>query len=227
MLTEAWLYDPEQYEHIGNYMRQIFRYMGDNDISFRNSKGSYHPSAIPRKKRRTRNGSMHFQQNTSNDPLEDFYPQHLAPVVLVLDRRLTGNMGYYFVSHPTQTIFWLDPFDYSLAVGEVRVPYSKTMIGLEMKAHYWSHNDLFPHLYELEEKDIDEVDDMIGFAIGDALTSMTSAATIFSPEQLKQLQSIVHRYGMKRWEKRRRSVGERRMICRVISDFCESSTSQA
>lgn len=194
--------------------------MNDHDISFRNSTPSQHVS-LPRRKRRTRNGSTHFQSNTQNDPFDDHYPQHLASTVLVLDMRLTGNTGYYFVSHPTQTIFWLDPYDFSIAVGEVRVDYTTTMIGLEMKSHYWTHNDLFPHLYELEEKDIEEADDMIGFAIGDALTSLTGVATIYNPEQLKQLQSVIHRYEVKRWEKRRKSVGERRMICRVISDFCK------
>lgn len=222
MLTEAWLYDAEQYEQISRYMKQIFQYMSKHNVSFGNSTPSPYVVASPRKKRRTRNGSSHFQTSTSNDASDDYYPQHLAPVVLVLELRLSGNAGYYFVSHPTQTIFWLDPFDFSLAVGELHVEYTTTMVGLEMKSHYWTHNDFFPHLYELEEKDIDEVDDMIGFAIGDALTSVRSATTIFSPEQLKQLQAIVHRYDMKRWQKRRRSVGERRMIFRVISDFCKS-----
>jgi hypothetical protein len=216
VLTEAWLYDKEQCAHIRRYMTWIFEYMEDHNISF--------CRPTPRKKRRTRNGSAHFQLTPSTDPFDDSYPQHLAPIVLVLDIRLTGNTGYYFVDHPAQTIFWLEPYDYSLAVGEVHTDYSTTLIGLEMKSHYWTHNDLFPHLYELEEKDLQEVDDMVGFAIGDALTSLTGSATIFNPEQLKQLQKIIHRYDMKRWERRRKSVGERRMICRVLADVCECLT---
>ncbi|KAJ3505990.1 hypothetical protein NMY22_g17391 [Coprinellus aureogranulatus] len=219
VLTEAWLYDQEQCAHIHDYMRQIFKYMKDHNVSFDKATPSQFISPSPRKKRRTRNGSTHFQSSTSNDPFDESYPQQLAPIVLVLDIRLTGNTGYYFVSHPTRTIFWLDPFDYSIAVGEVHIDHPTTLIGVEMKCHYWIHNDLFPHLYELDDKDIEDIDDMVGFAIGDALTSLTGVVTVYNPDQLKQLQSIIHRYEQKRWEKRRRSVGERRMICRVMADL--------
>ncbi|KAF5342099.1 hypothetical protein D9611_001707 [Ephemerocybe angulata] len=67
-----------------DYMGQIFDYMTRNDIAFRRP-------LKPTKKR----GSE--ERKT--------YPQDIAPVVLVLEFRLTGRIGYYFVSHPTQTLF--------------------------------------------------------------------------------------------------------------------------
>jgi hypothetical protein len=35
-----------------------------------------------------------------------------------------------------------------------------------MKSHYWYHNELFPQFYEVDDDDIDEIDDMVGYAMG-------------------------------------------------------------
>jgi hypothetical protein len=75
-------------------------------------------------------------------------------------------MGYYFVDHPNQTLFWLEPFDFTYMLMEVRVKWTDWLVGQMMKSHYWYHNELFPHLYELDEDDIDEIDDIVGYAMG-------------------------------------------------------------
>ncbi|RXW16485.1 hypothetical protein EST38_g9376 [Candolleomyces aberdarensis] len=103
---------------------------------------------------------------------------------------------------------------------EVHVEWDNWLVGLQMKSHYWYHNELFPHLYELADDDIDEIDDIVGYAMGDIFTSSCSAVH-WDPEKLGYLQTMVHRYGKKGPKGRRRSVGERRTICRMLSSFYE------
>jgi hypothetical protein len=103
------------------------------------------------------------KRSYSNDFI---YTQDMAPVVLVLELKLSGYVGYYFVSHETQSVFWLDPFNLGELMVDLRVEYTDWMAGLQMKSLYWYHNDLFPHLYELRDDDIQELEDMVEFAIG-------------------------------------------------------------
>lgn len=35
-----------------------------------------------------------------------------------------------------------------------------------MKSHYWYHNELFPHLYQLTPENLNEIEDILTFAIG-------------------------------------------------------------
>ncbi|KAJ2925418.1 hypothetical protein H1R20_g11700, partial [Candolleomyces eurysporus] len=101
---------------------------------------------------------------------------------------------------------------------EVRVQWSDWLVGLQMKSHYWYHNELFPHFYELVDDDIDEVADIVEYAMGDLFTSSQSAV-LYDPDELGYLQTMVHRYEQKDPKRRRRSVGERRGICRILSSF--------
>ncbi|KAF6764327.1 hypothetical protein DFP72DRAFT_799998 [Ephemerocybe angulata] len=188
VLTEAWIYDQEIYTRLQDCMGQIFAYMTRNDIAFPRP-------PKPTKKRGSR------ERKT--------YPQDIAPVVLVLEFRLTGRIGYYFVSHTTQTLFWLDPFDFGYMLGEVHVEQTEWLVGLQMRSHYWYHNDLFPHLYELSERDLGEADDFVG-------ASTTEPRDL---NELKFMQGIVHRYEGKKWERRRMSHGERRVICELLDLF--------
>lgn len=112
-----------------------------------------------------------FPRPGSNDLPEDAYicPQDLTPVVLVLEFKLSGNIGYYFVSHPTKTLFWLDPFDFSDMLGELHIKHTEWLVGLQMKSHYWTHNDYFPHFYELKQEDLEEIEDLLATAIGGKL----------------------------------------------------------
>ncbi|KAF5329995.1 hypothetical protein D9611_010429 [Ephemerocybe angulata] len=198
VLTEAWIYDQEIYTRLQDYMGQIFDYMKRNDIDF------------PRPPKPTKKRGSKERKT---------YPQDIAPVVLVLEFRLTGRIGYYFVSHTTQTLFWLDPFDFGYMLGEVHVEQTEWLVGLQMRSHYWYHNDLFPHLYELSERDLGEADDFVGYGIGDVVTSAASTTEPRDLNELKFMQGIVHRYEGKKWERRRMSHGERRVICRLLSEF--------
>jgi hypothetical protein len=97
--------------------------------------------------------------------MPDYFQDH-APIVLVLELRLSGNCGYYFVDHARKRLFWLDDYDFSWAAGELHVKHADSIIATEMKRHYWRHNKYFPHLNEFTEKDLEDIDGMIGFTFG-------------------------------------------------------------
>ncbi|KAJ3526031.1 hypothetical protein NMY22_g10331 [Coprinellus aureogranulatus] len=91
-----------------------------------------------------------------------------------------------------------------------------------MKCHYWKHNEFFPNVYELGKEDIEEVDGMIRFVIGDTLTNPTGVTKLYNLEDLNMLCSTIRDYyddSLENRKMRRKRVGERQMICRVISQF--------
>lgn len=50
-------------------------------------------------------------------------------VSLVLEFRLSGRCGYYFVNHDGHCLFWLDEFDAMVFLGLVFVKYTPSLIG--------------------------------------------------------------------------------------------------
>ena len=48
---------------------------------------------------------------------------------LVLEFRISGRCGYYFVNHLEQRLFWLDEFNGMDFLHEVKVKYSSSLIG--------------------------------------------------------------------------------------------------
>ncbi|KAJ2925396.1 hypothetical protein H1R20_g11697, partial [Candolleomyces eurysporus] len=213
VLTEAWIYEDDVFEELQCYMKAIFAYMKEHNVSFPPAQPSQKRGNPRNSARRKRSSGDHWEEGEHAET-----PQDLAPVVLVLEFRLTGRVGYYFVDHPSQTLFWLEHFDFTYMLMEMRGEWTDWLVGLQMKSHYWYHNELFPHLYELVEDDIHEIDDVVGYAMGDALTSSRTTVN-WTPDILKHLQTMVHRYEQKDPMRRRRSVGERRTICRIFSSF--------
>ncbi|RXW23291.1 hypothetical protein EST38_g2560 [Candolleomyces aberdarensis] len=158
VLTEAWIYEDDVFEELQRYIKAIFAYMKENDVSFPRPTQPSQKQGNPRKStHRKRSYGDCWEEGEHVEP-----PQDLAPVVLVLEPRLTGRVGYYFVDHPSQTLFWLEHFDFTYMLMEVRAEWSEWLAGLQMKSHYWYHNELFPHLYELVDDDTDEIDDIVG-----------------------------------------------------------------
>lgn len=152
MITEAWIYDNEIFGQVKHYMAEIFKFMDVNGIEFpSNSDASGKPK----------------QANLSPEEGWSYFQDH-APVVLVLDVRLSGNSGYYFVHHAERRLFWLDEYDFTWCVGEVHVNHTLSSIGLEMTSQYWRHIEAFPHLYEFTQTDLERMSDMIGFTFGGA-----------------------------------------------------------
>lgn len=144
-------------------MDQIFEFIQKNNIP------NFRPNSSPISDTQNSKSEPSIAESKKDKTTKDedeMTPQDLAPVILVLEFRLTGRTGYYFVSHPDQSLFWLDPFDFSFMLDDVHMEQTDWLVGLQMKSHYWYHNELFPHLYELTDEDIEEVDDIFGYAIG-------------------------------------------------------------
>ncbi|KAG2008408.1 hypothetical protein CC2G_013844 [Coprinopsis cinerea AmutBmut pab1-1] len=137
---------------------------------------------------------------------------------LVLERRTSGNCGYYFVDHGNQCLFWLDSFDFTHLVDQVRIRHTASLVGLQMRSHYWYHNELFPHLYTLTEEDLDVIEDMLAHAIGDVATSNTSTIN-YDIETLKLMHSSVQQFRYKGKETRSRSPGAACFIFRMYSSL--------
>ncbi|KAJ3522958.1 hypothetical protein NMY22_g11662 [Coprinellus aureogranulatus] len=202
VLTEAWIYKPGEENAIQDAMEQLFKYMAKGNLSFR-------------QRRHGGSDQGHFGRN-----------QHRNPVVLVLELRLTGNIGYYFVDHRKQRLFWLETFDFSFDISEVNIDHTDAHVGLKMRSQYWTHNEFFPDFYELTEVDLTEIDNLLGFALGgmlayiierpvlsditgtDLITSNSSAITLFTADQLKYCQETLYRYDGKVASRRIQSTGD-------------------
>ncbi|KAJ3537984.1 hypothetical protein NMY22_g5363 [Coprinellus aureogranulatus] len=229
VLTDAWIYDSEQHDQIMACVKEIADKRIPECPNFPKPPSLKDtPRTPPAQDTTLQTFQSTPSQGTPPVPSQNAEPsQHVAPVVLVLDARLSGETGYYFVFHPTQSVFWLEPFDFSLALREVHIEHSlepdKSMgVKTMMKCHYWKHNDFFPDVYELEREDIEKVDGMIRFVIGDTLTSTTGVMKLYTLDELNLLSSIVREYfddSLESKKMRRKRVGERQMICRVISQF--------
>ncbi|KAH0579359.1 hypothetical protein H2248_003499 [Termitomyces sp. 'cryptogamus'] len=102
--------------------------------------------------------------------------------------------GYYYVSGSTRSVFWLEPFDISTHVSEVRGDVDPTHIKLYLEYQYWYHWDLFPNVGDPTDKIYDLVANTIADARTDIQSSRTSTVN-HSKEDLKEMAEIVE--GMK------------------------------
>jgi hypothetical protein len=96
-------------------------------------------------------------------------------VELVLEPMLSskGNevvCGYYYVDHGARCLFWLEDFDASYILKDVKGAKSPAHIGLEVEAQYWS---IISRLL-VYSTDI-QIQDSLG-----ALSRCTSSATFYS-----------------------------------------------
>lgn len=70
-----------------------------------------------------------------------------SDISLVLEFRLSGRCGYYFVDHETQCLFWLDEFDAIVFLGLVRVKYTPPLVGECYRSllviDYWTPQNTF------------------------------------------------------------------------------------
>ncbi|KJA18441.1 hypothetical protein HYPSUDRAFT_45303 [Hypholoma sublateritium FD-334 SS-4] len=139
-------------------------------------------------------------------------PSH--DVCLVLEFRQSGRCGYYFVDHRTRCLFWLEKYDAMEFLAQVRVQYTPSLIGNEMKSLYWLHNEYFPQARKFPEDAVIELQDILIHAIGDSLTSPQNT----SPYGLDDLQKMIgvvndiRRSGAK-------GVGSSTVIYRFLHNF--------
>ncbi|KAF8155634.1 hypothetical protein B0H34DRAFT_659915 [Crassisporium funariophilum] len=106
---------------------------------------------------------------------------------LALEFRGSGKCGYYFVDHATQSLFWLDEFEGMDFLYEVKVAYSTSLIGHEIRSLYWLHNELFSNVRHVTPDIVSQLKDILIHAVGDSLTSHRG----LSPYSLDVLQKML------------------------------------
>ncbi|KAJ3504330.1 hypothetical protein NMY22_g17962 [Coprinellus aureogranulatus] len=185
-------------------MDQISRCLVQEGISFRPNvtrPGEYDSASGKNQKTRDAEGA---------DKEGLHYDQYRFPVVLVLEVRLSGKVGYYFAHHPMRRLFWLEDFNISYNMGGVGVDRTNPHVGWEMRSQYWAHNEFFSDFYKLTEGDLVEIDNMLSFALGDQIISEMNSNnfTAFTPDQLRFMQQMLREFKEKPADTRQRSVGD-------------------
>ncbi|KAH6917955.1 hypothetical protein BKA70DRAFT_5106 [Coprinopsis sp. MPI-PUGE-AT-0042] len=194
VLTEARIDEPDQLAKIEDYISKITSFISENDVLARLE------------------ASTTFAPGPSKQ-------QQQPGLLLVLELRKSGRCGYYFVDHDHQCLFWLDPFDFSGLVDQVRMQHTSGLVGIQMKSHYWYHNELFPHLYKLTDENLNEIEDILTFAIGDVATSGSSSTINYDVETLKLMHSMVLGFQRKDPGMRDKSIGGAWFIFRLLATF--------
>ncbi|KAF8960337.1 hypothetical protein BDZ97DRAFT_1665959, partial [Flammula alnicola] len=112
-------------------------------------------------------------------------------VCLVLEFRQSGRCGYYFVDHTTRCLFWLEEFDAMTFLDHVRVQFTPSLVGHEMKSLYWLHNEYFPEVRPFPSGASSELKDILIHAVGDSLTSPSNTAP-YSLDVLEKMLALVN-----------------------------------
>ncbi|KAK0459284.1 uncharacterized protein EV420DRAFT_313641 [Desarmillaria tabescens] len=99
--------------------------------------------------------------------------------------------AYYFASHDTRSVFWLDDFNaaYFNIWDGVKGVTEPSHVGLEIEAQYWYHCQLFPTCTEMTMGIIEELRDILIHNIGDTMTS-TLSTSIYSVSELQDIISV-------------------------------------
>jgi hypothetical protein len=89
-------------------------------------------------------------------------------LVLDLQRSQDGNIccGYYLVDDDTRTLFWLDEFDASSLLTEVRGITSPSHMKHEIESQYWLHWELYPSHHHLTPLLLTELKEILVHASG-------------------------------------------------------------
>ena len=91
VLTEAWIYEDDVFKELTLYMKAIFGYMKRHNVSFPQPAQPVQPSQKwdkPNKSSRKRCSGNYWEEGEHTEP-----PQYSAPVVLVLEFRLSVMWG--------------------------------------------------------------------------------------------------------------------------------------
>ncbi|KAK0226524.1 hypothetical protein IW262DRAFT_1457753 [Armillaria fumosa] len=101
--------------------------------------------------------------------------------------------AYYFASHNTRSIFWLDDFDtnYLITWDEVKGVTEPSHVGLEIEAQYWYHCQLFPTCMEMTMNIIEELRDILIYNMGDTMTSPLSNSA-YGVSELQEIMGLTN-----------------------------------
>ncbi|KAF9458542.1 hypothetical protein BDZ94DRAFT_1301128 [Collybia nuda] len=99
--------------------------------------------------------------------------------------------GYYYVSHSTRSIFWLEKMDISTFFAAAGTEVEEARIKIHMEYQYWHHWGLFPNVNELTISILDLMTNHIRDAHIDLLTSPQHTAVPFNLEEINNWATIV------------------------------------
>ncbi|KAF8805781.1 hypothetical protein BYT27DRAFT_7168984 [Phlegmacium glaucopus] len=150
--------------------------------------------------------------------IEEYNIEIPEETCLVLELRNSGKCGYYFVNHAKQCLFWLDEFNGLGFLGKVKVKYTPSHIGHEMKSLYWLHNYLFPDLCPFPSSAISEIKDGFIHAIGNSLTSSRGLAP-YSLDGLQKMLDLVNTIEASNSAQGELAAGSIAIISRFLHNF--------
>ncbi|KAG1851960.1 hypothetical protein F4604DRAFT_1806558 [Suillus subluteus] len=119
------------------------------------------------------------------------FPVNVDLVLELMDVGETSTAGYYFVHHENRCLFWLHDFDATGILRECCGVTELSHMQIELEAQYWKHIDLFPHTSALHSQVLQQLQQIIRFAISDCMTSEVSAVCAFSIDVLKNTLDLV------------------------------------
>ncbi|KAH7926535.1 hypothetical protein BV22DRAFT_1008875 [Leucogyrophana mollusca] len=111
----------------------------------------------------------------------------LEDVLIVLEPQSDGHeivCRDYLVNLRDRYPFWLSEYDAGCILRDCKGVAHPTHVGLAVRAQYWKHCDLFPHLRPVTQDSVDEVKGMLLHAYNERLTSPLSCAP-FTTEELR------------------------------------------
>ncbi|KAH7921696.1 hypothetical protein BV22DRAFT_1038352 [Leucogyrophana mollusca] len=123
----------------------------------------------------------------------------LEDVLIVLEPQSDGLeivCCYYLVNLRDRYLFWLSDYDAGSILRDCKGVTLPTHTGLAVRAQYWKHCDLFPHLCPVTQDSVDEVKGMLLHAYNEQLTSLVSCAP-FTTEELRCHLDVIEKIDVK------------------------------
>ncbi|PPQ81490.1 hypothetical protein CVT25_015662 [Psilocybe cyanescens] len=123
---------------------------------------------------------------------------------------------YYFVHHPSRSIFFLD--NYEAPWCELKGINSSSHLREELEAQYWLYLQLYPQAFEISSTLIYELRDTVLHFIGDSMSSQASA-TIYSLDELYKILTLIDNLEKNQGRESNGAVG---LLSRLMHSFAQS-----
>ncbi|KAG5719795.1 hypothetical protein E4T56_gene7279, partial [Termitomyces sp. T112] len=171
IITECWLWDPQMFKNLNCFIDRFEEFTQERNL--------------------TQRGDVDLLLEVNRNLTKR------GDVGLLLEVNVEDEIswcGYYYVWASTRTVFWLEHFDLSSHVPELKGHVSSTYTKAYLEYQYWYHWNLFPNIHDVDDDIYDLVANTIADARTDVHTSRSSTVTL-TKEQLKEMAEIVE--GMK------------------------------
>ncbi|EIW81951.1 hypothetical protein CONPUDRAFT_152843 [Coniophora puteana RWD-64-598 SS2] len=100
------------------------------------------------------------------------------------------SVGYYFVTHKTRRIFWLEEYNITSLFENLKGVTNKGHMGLAVEQQYWQHCEFFPYARPVRQNIIDELSEIVFHYMSEMITSDTSL-TPFNEDELSKVKEVV------------------------------------